>query len=142
MIINITISKTEGRAFLWSEKKLKEHHDININYDFSLKTPQIVKSRMNEDEVIRVEYSFSIVYTNPSLGYLRYEGDVDCEKTVDKIEDITDEMRTEIANKIMLRILPMALLSSQSMGLPPAVPIPLPGIKNDKETTEEQGIYQ
>lgn len=141
MIRSMAISKTEARAYLQSEKGLNEHHDININYDISLKTPTIIKSRTSEEEIIRVEYSFSIVYTNPSLGYLRYEGEVDCDKTVDKIEDVTNEMRTEIANTVMLRILPMALLSSQSMGLPPAVPIPLPRNQEQHES-KEQGIYQ
>jgi len=132
MIKSMLIRKIEMRAYMRPDE-MKKHHNININYDFVLKEPVITEDN------IRFEYNFGIVYTNPSFGYLRYEGEVDCTKTVETIKDITAELKSEVSSMVMLNVLPMALLSSRQMGLPPAVPLPLPGIPASNTPDDKKG---
>lgn len=128
MIKGIRITGTESRVFMHPEE-LKNYHHININYDFSLEQPHVVKSKSGGDDIIMVEYKFSIVYTNPSVGYLRYHGEVDL-NIEENGKNLSEERHNEIANIVMLNVLPLALLSSRSMGLPPAVPLPRPPAGN------------
>ena len=139
MISGMRITKTESQAHLRPEE-IKKHKNINITYDFSLEEPRMVKSKTGGDDIIRVEYKFSIIYTNPSMGYLRYQGEVDCPKGSEKVENITDDLRNEIATNIMLNVLPLALLSSRSMGLPPAIPLPFPPNVRSKEQQQDTEI--
>ncbi len=125
MICSMRITKTESQVFMHPDE-IQKHKTINIAYDFALEEPKIIKSKTGGKDTIGVEYKFSIIYTNPSMGHLRYQGDVVCPENVTKPSDVTDELRNEIAHTIMLNILPLALLSSRSMGLPPAVPLPFP----------------
>lgn len=125
LIRSMRITKTESQVFMHQDE-MQKHKITNIAYDFSLEDPKIIKSKTDGKDTIGIGYNFSIVYTNPSMGYLRYQGDVVCPESVNKPSDVTDELRNEIAHTIMLNILPLALLSSRSMGLPPAVPLPFP----------------
>lgn len=141
MIKGIRITGTESRVFMHPEE-LKNYHHININYDFSLEQPHVVKSKSGGDDIIMVEYKFSIVYTNPSIGYLRYRGEVDL-NIEENGKNLSEEQHNEIANTVMLNVLPLALLSSRSMGLPPAVPLPHPpaGNFNKQQQTDDRKGY-
>jgi len=133
MIKGMRILSTESQVFMHPEE-IKKYKTINIAYEFTLEEPIVIK------DVIRVEYRLAIVYSNPSMGYLRYRGEVDC--TLEKEKELTNAQRSEIAHNIMLNILPLALLSSRSMGLPPAVPLPSPPIEKEyddsKPNTKEE----
>lgn len=132
MINGMRITKTESQAYMHPDE-VKNHKKINIAYDFSLDEPRLIKSKTGLEDVFRVNYKFSIIYTNPSMGYLRYQGEVDCPIGTEKIENITEELRNEIATNIIINILPLALLSSRLMGLPPAVPLPFPPQMGEKK---------
>lgn len=136
MIKGIRITGTESKVFMQPEEHKKYHH-ININYDFSLEQPHVVKSKSGGEDIIMVEYKFSIVYTNPSIGYLRYRGEVDL-NIEENGKNLSEEQRSDIANTVMLNVLPLALLSSRSMGLPPAVPLPHPPAGFNKQRQERQ----
>ncbi len=137
MIKGMRITGTESKAYMHTEE-LKKYLHININYDFALEPPHIVKSKTGGEDIITVEYKLSIVYTNPSMGYLRYQGEVDCLNTEENAKNLSEEQRNEIANTVMLNILPLALLLSRSMGLPPAVPLPLPPKRNFNKQQQQQ----
>lgn len=134
--------KTESQVYM-HPAEMRKQQQINIAYDFSLEEPRLIKSKTSEGYIINIEYKFSIIYTNPAMGYLRYEGEIDCPENIKKAEDVTEEIKSKIAHMVMLDILPMALLSSRSMGLPPAVPLPFPPNRRatDKQETGTGGMY-
>lgn len=130
------ITKTESQMHMHPDD-IKKFKTINISYEFSIEEPRAIKSRTGKEELLQVEYTFAIVYSNPSMGYLRYQGVVDCKKINESNNDISAEVRNEIAQTIVQNILPLALLSSKAMGLPPAVPLPIPPIE---EPTHEKNL--
>lgn len=128
MIIGFSINKIESARHVPLEE-LAKFRNINVNYDINLRNPAVNKAPAGE--VLRVEYTVAINYLNPSIGYIRFEGF--CDKTggnptQEKIDwdaghaDV--QVQNEIANNMMARIIPLALLLSQNLSLPPAVPMP------------------
>jgi hypothetical protein len=96
------------------------------------------------------EYTFSINYINPSMGYIRYEGTLDYTgdggETVEQTSDeLAPELRHEMAGTIITNLIPMALLLSKAMGLPPASPLPIPEFhtakKSDRRDRMSEGMY-
>lgn len=123
-------------------EELPKYRNINVNYDINLKNPVIVKPPAGPDKVLRVEFSLTINYLNPSIGYIRFEGF--CDYAGEGPETIRSEweagraspdIQNEVANNMVARVVPHAMLIAQSLSLPPAVPLPM---INFQKTTEEQ----
>lgn len=129
MIVGFSISKMESARHV-SLEELARFRNINVNYDINLKNPAMAKGPTGD--VLRVEYTVAINYINPSIGYIRFEGFCDHSgSSLEKAKKDWDEgkadvnIQNEIANNMMMRIIPLALTISQSMSLPPAVPMPV-----------------
>lgn len=136
MILGMRITKTESQAHMHPDE-IKRFKTINISYEYSTEEPRTIKSKTGKEELLQIEYTFAIVYSNPSMGYLRYRGVVECQKT-DETNNISNETRNEIAQTIVQNILPLALLSSRSMGLPPAIPLPIPPVEEPIQETNRK----
>jgi hypothetical protein len=150
MITDFRIIKTESRNFV-SVEEIQNHKQININYDIQLKNPIVATTHVSgrETNVLRVEYSSAINYINPTVGVIRFEGTVDysgkedlkeLKQTWDSGEAPTD-IRNEIVNVITANVMPLALILSKSMGLPPAVPLPIIDYKNPSKPRNEPTFY-
>ena len=131
MIIGFSMNRIESARHVPMEELIK-YRNINVNYDINLKNPSIVRTYAGYDSVLRVEYSVTINYLNPTIGFIRFEGycdhaGSDVQKSYDDWEAGRPDLniQNEIANNVMMRIVPMAMLLSQNLNLPPAVPIPM-----------------
>ncbi|WP_424359869.1 hypothetical protein [Methanocella sp. MCL-LM] len=129
MIVGFNISKIESTRHVPLEE-LSKFRNINVNYDINLRNPTVNKAPAGE--VLRVEYTVAINYINPSIGYIRFEGFCDkvggnpAQEKADWDAGRADvQVQNEIANNMMARIIPLALLLSQNLSLPPAVPMPV-----------------
>jgi hypothetical protein len=144
MFVGFTISKIESARYVPLED-LGKYSNINVNYDINLRNPAV--ARMQGGPVLRIEYSVSINYFNPSIGHIRFEGF--CDHAGSDPEHAKKEwdagradvsIQNEVANNMMARIIPLAMLLSQNLSLPPAVPLPVinfqkpagPGPSGDK----------
>ncbi|MCD1295658.1 hypothetical protein CUJ83_11685 [Methanocella sp. CWC-04] len=131
MIIGFTINKIESARHVPLEE-LSKYKNINVNYDLNLRNLSVVKSPAVPEKVLRVEYTVTINYLNPSIGYIRFEGYCDhaggdAEKAFKDWESGKADtgIQNEVANNMMVRITPLAMLLSQNLNLPPAVPVPV-----------------
>lgn len=131
MIIGFNISKIESTRHVPPEE-LHKFRNINVNYDINLRNPSVVTLPNVPGKLLRVEYSVTINYLNPSIGFIRFEGfcdhaGTDAEKTHKDWEagNADVNVQNEVANNIMARLVPLAMLISQNLNLPPAVPIPI-----------------
>ncbi|WP_174590540.1 hypothetical protein [Methanocella conradii] len=131
MIVGFAINKIESARHV-SLEELPKYRNINVNYDINLRNLSAVKPPMGPDKVLRIEYSITINYFNPSIGFIRFEGF--CDYAGGNVEKILKEweggrpdvaVQNEAANNMMARIIPLAMLISQSLCLPPAAPLPV-----------------
>ncbi|AFD00390.1 hypothetical protein Mtc_1641 [Methanocella conradii HZ254] len=131
MIVGFAINKIESARHV-SLEELPKYRNINVNYDINLRNLSAVKPPMGPDKVLRIEYSITINYFSPSIGFIRFEGF--CDYAGGNIEKILKEweggrpdvaVQNEAANNVMARIIPLAMLISQSLCLPPATPLPV-----------------
>jgi len=131
MIVGFAISKIESARHVPLED-LQKYRNINVNYDINMRNLSVAKSPASHDKVLRIEYAISINYINPSIGFIRFEGfcdhaGTDAEKTLKAWEEgkADMEIQNEVANNMMARIIPLAMLISQNLCLPPAAPLPV-----------------
>jgi hypothetical protein len=131
MIIGFGINKLESARHVPVEE-LPKYRNINVNYDLNLRNLSIVTPPGSNNKILRIEYTVTINYFNPSIGYIRFEGycdhsSLDPEKIYHDWESGNADInvQNEVANNMMLRITPLAMLISQNLCLPPAVPVPV-----------------
>ncbi|MDD5453890.1 MAG: hypothetical protein PHW62_00095 [Candidatus Ratteibacteria bacterium] len=134
ILLGVRIIKTAAEVFMHRDD-MKKYRQLNISYEFSMDELAIDRLKLNgADKVVGIPYSFSIIYTNPSMGRLNYQGEVDCQNNNQTDERTEEDLRNEIAYNITLNILPVALIASTSLGLPPPFPLPAPP---RRETTKK-----
>ena len=139
------------------EDEIQKYKNVNINYDINIKNSSIVerKAPFGGMQVLQVEYVMAINYLSPNIGHIRFEGSADYRPpdgfklTLQEIKEKWDsgaappEVQNEVANSIMHNIAPVAMILSQRLGLPPAVPLPNINFqaKNDAGKTEFKSYY-
>ena len=73
MIVGFVINKIESARHVPLEEPSK-YRNINGNYDINLGNLSAVRVPMAPEKVLRLEYSVTINYINPSIGFIRFEG--------------------------------------------------------------------
>jgi hypothetical protein len=148
MIVGFVINKIESARHVPLEE-LQKFRNINVNYDINLRNLSTVKSPMGHDKVLRIEYSVTINYLNPSIGFIRFEGFCDhgggnVEKTLKDWEQGKPDtgIQNEVANNMMARIIPLAMLISQNLCLPPAAPLPVINFQKPEDAVEKDKFDQ
>lgn len=143
MIVGFVINKVESARHVPLEE-LQKYRNINVNYDINLRNLSAVKVPVAPEKVLRIEYSVSINYINPSIGYIRFEGYCDyasphVDKTLKDWEQGKPDIaiQNEVSNNMMARIIPLAMLLSQNLCLPPAAPLPVINFQKPGETVEK-----
>jgi hypothetical protein len=128
MFVGFSISKIESARHVPLEE-LGKYRNINVNYDINLRNPAI--AHLPGGEVLRVEFTVAINYLNPSIGFIRFEGFCDHvggdnQKAKQEWEagKADPAIQNEIANNMVARIAPLAMLIAQNLSLPPVVPLP------------------
>ena len=142
MIVGFAINKVESARHVPLEE-LQKYRNINVNYDINLRNPSAVKIPVVPEKVLRIEYSVAINYINPSIGFIRFEGHCDyagsrVEKTLKEWEQGKPDIaiQNEISNNMIARIIPLAMLLSQNLSLPPAAPLPVINFQKPGEPGE------
>lgn len=134
MIIGFQLREIDSKIFEDAEE-LRKYQSININYDINLSGSSVVEKQtaFGKMDVLRVRYTFSINYLNPNIGHIRFEGTADYfdqKRSASQLKDEWDkgraptDVQNEIANAVILNLIPLALTISQRLGLPPSVPLP------------------
>jgi hypothetical protein len=131
MILGFVINKVESERLVPLDE-LSKYRNINVNYDINLRNLSVIKPAAGPKEVLRIEYSVTINYLNPTIGFIRFEGFCDHTGTDAEVTRKDWEagkpdtnVQNEIANNMMARIIPLAMLISQNLCLPPAAPLPV-----------------
>jgi len=143
MIVGFAINKVESARHVPLEE-LQKHRNINVNYDINLRNPSTIKVPVVPEKVLRIEFGVTINYINPSIGFIRFEGHCDyAGPHVDKTLKEWDEgkpdiaIQNEISNNMIARIIPLAMLLSQNLSLPPAAPLPVINFQKPGEAGEK-----
>lgn len=148
MIVGFAINKIESARHVALEE-LSKYRNINVNYDINLRNLSVVKLPIAPEKVLRIEYSITINYLNPSIGFIRFEGFCDhvggdAERTLHEWEagQADPAIQNEVANNMMARVIPMAMLISQSLCLPPASPLPVINFQKPEEMATKDKFDQ
>lgn len=148
MIVGFVINKIESARHVPLEE-LQKYRNINVNYDINLRNLSVVKAPAGPDKVLRIEYGVTINYLNPSIGFIRFEGFCDysglnVDKTYNEWEQGRPDsgVQNEVANNMMARIIPLAMLISQNLCLPPAAPMPVINFQKPGEAPEKDKFDQ
>lgn len=129
MFVGFSISKIESARHVPLEE-LAKFRNVNVNYDINLRNPSVIHNPAGD--LLRVEFSVAINYLNPSTGFIRFEGfcdraggDSGKAKAEWDAGRADPAIQNEIANNMVARIVPLAMLLAQNLSLPPAVPLPV-----------------
>ncbi len=68
MILGFVINKVESERLVPLDE-LSKYRNINVNYDINLRNLSVIKPAMGPKEVLRIEYSVTINYLNPTIGF-------------------------------------------------------------------------
>ncbi len=135
----------ESRAYLPPEE-ITKHRTINIRNEITIKSSTITKSSQISGEVpvLKVEWILSVDYLNPSIGYIRLTGVMNCRYKDPEliIKEMPVDVRNEISNAILLNMASYLIETSKFHNLPS--PIPIPRIEYDKQLLEKKadnGMY-
>lgn len=147
MILGFVINKVESERLVPLDE-LSKYRNINVNYDINLRNLSVIKPAMGPKEVLRIEYSVTINYLNPTIGFIRFEGfcdhtGMDAEVTRKDWEAGKPDtnVQNEIANNMMARIIPLAMLISQNLCLPPAAPLPVITFQKQGEAPAKESKF-
>ncbi|OPY28822.1 MAG: hypothetical protein A4E28_01283 [Methanocella sp. PtaU1.Bin125] len=145
MFVGFSISKIETARHVPLEE-LAKYRNINVNYDINLRNPSAVRGPAGD--LLRVEFTVAINYLNPSIGFIRFEGYCDrAGGDAGKAKEEWDAGRAdpviqnEIANNMVARIVPLAMLLAQNLSLPPAVPLPVINFQKPGETRPREDKF-
>ncbi len=145
MFVGFSISKIESARQVPLEE-LAKYRNINVNYDINLRNPSVVRGQTGE--LLRVEYTVAINYLNPSIGFIRFEGfcdhaggDTGKAKSEWDAGHADPAIQNEIANNMVARIVPLAMLLAQNLSLPPAVPLPVINFQKPAEARPHEDKF-
>ena len=143
MIVGFAINKIESARHVPLED-LQKSRNINVNYDINMRNLAVVKSPVSHDNVLRIEFAIAINYINPSIGFIRFEGfcdyaGPDAQKSKNEWDAGHPDpgIQNEVANNMMARVIPTAMLISQNLCLPPAAPLPVINFQKQGEGGEK-----
>ncbi len=145
MFVGFSISKIESARQVPLEE-LAKNRNINVNYDINLRNPSVAHGPSGD--LLRVEYTVAINYLNPSIGFIRFEGFCDhAGSDTGKAKSDWDAghadaaIQNEIANNMVARIVPLAMLLAQNLSLPPAVPLPVINFQKPAEARPHEDKF-
>lgn len=137
MITNISVTKIESKIYP-SNLSPKCNVALNIN----LRDPDIIfqKTSFGNKNFLVTKYLLSVNYLEPSMGYIIVEGDIfyylEHPKLLEIKENwntaVSNEVKNEIANTLLLSNMPFIIDISQKLKLP--LPIALPQINFNTPT--------
>ena len=141
MIKNFNVKGFEAKSF-----DTDNYDNIAVNMGLTFSKPTM------ENGVINIGFVLDFVFVNPSLGYIKYIGDVDYVDDKGKTKELfaswikeepSDKAVVEIGNMITVSLTPISLMVGNLMDLPPVIRLPkLGGKMNIKKTKhEEPDIY-
>ena len=148
MILGLVINKMESERHVPLDE-LARYRNINVNYDINMRNLAIVKPAGAQKELLRIEYTVAINYLNPSIGFIRFEGfcdyaGTDVERTKKDWESGNPDLnvQNEVSNNMMARLIPIAMILSQNLCLPPAAPLPVINYQKPGEAPKESKFDQ
>jgi hypothetical protein len=131
VITGFNITKIQLQSYNYGKVE-----NVSINQELKLGKPPMVTTQstpFGERNTLRTEFSLKINYISPSIGYIIFEGFVDCihgDSDIIRSEwdnpnnQVVNKMKTECGNAIFQNVIPLALLLSNRVNLPPVIPLP------------------
>lgn len=127
MILNFNITQIETKAYM-SPEEIHKYHNINITNEINIKDPSIIKSSQISGEIpiLKVNWSLSINYLNPSMGYIRFTGIMNCRYKDPEplLTELPVNIKNEMANAILLNMASYLIETAKLHNLPSPIPIP------------------
>lgn len=127
MILNIHLTSVETKTYMKPEK-MQTHHHININNEINITNPSITKSShlSGEIPILKVEWSLVVSYLNPSMGYIRFKGTMNChyKDPESMLAILPIDVRNEISNTILTNMAAYLIETAKFHSLPSPIPIP------------------
>lgn len=148
MITGFSIKKIELRSHPENSQGVNISHELKINAPAIITQP----TPFGDKTILRIDYSLNIMYLNPSMGYMIFEGtidhyghdNVDTSRWYDKManDDKVNAIKNESAASIMQNIIPIAIMLSSRAGLPSVLPIPMIqfGVKPDDTNNKTEDM--
>lgn len=144
MILNLNLSQIETRVYMSPEEMLK-YHSINITNEINIKNQSITKSSDISDEIpiLKVNWTLSINYINPSMGYIRLTGIMNCKYKDPEtlLTELPVKIKNEMANAIFLNMASYLIETAKLHNLPSPIHIPKVDFGNIRKKDEITG-YQ
>ncbi len=146
MILNIHLTSIETKVYMKPEE-MYAYHAINIQNEININNPSVAKSSnlSGEIPILKVEWSLSVNYLNPSLGYIRFKGTMNChyKDPESMITVLPVDVRNEISNTILTSMAAYLIETAKFHSLPSPIPIPKVdfGQATPQKKTDNDALY-
>lgn len=127
MILNFHLKSIETKTYM-SPEEMHNYHQINIQNEININNPSLSKSSnlSGEIPILKVEWSLSVNYLNPSLGYIRLVGTINChyKDPESMLKVLPIDVRNEISNSVLTNMAAYLIETAKFHNLPSPIPIP------------------
>jgi len=127
MILNMYVNLIETKVYM-SPEEISKYTNINVANEINMNKPSIVKIFIESTEIpiLKVNWSMSINYLNPNIGYIRLNGIINCQykEPETMLIDLPNNVKNEISNAILFTLASYIIETARLHNLPSPIPIP------------------
>jgi len=134
MILNLHVKSIETKVYM-SQEEISKHHNINVSNEITINSP----SSVGEQDIVKVNWTLSITYLNPSIGYIRIIGTMDCkyDNPTFLLKNIPNDIKSEMTNTILFNLASYLIDTAKLHNIPSPIPIPKITFGEPKKTNSE-----
>ena len=141
MILNLYITSMETKVYV-SPEEISKYNNINMRLELNINKQTIVKIFINSIEIpiLKINWSMSVNYLNPNIGYIRLSGIINCQYKDPEtmLTNLPNDVKNEISNAILITLASYIIETSRLHNLPS--PIPIPKIDFNKTNNDIKNI--
>ncbi len=138
MITNLYIKSIETKVYM-PQEELSKHHNINITNEININNPSLI----GEPAMLKVNWSLSINYLNPSIGYIRVTGIINYKHNSPEslLKTLPNDIKNEMANAILANFASYLIETAKLHNIPSPIPLPRVNFEELKKDNANTGYH-
>ncbi len=138
MILNLYVKSIETKVYM-PQEELSKHHNINITNEININNPSLI----GEPAMLKVNWSLSINYLNPSIGYIRLTGAINYSHSEPEslLKILPNDIKNEMANAILANFASYLIETAKLHNIPSPIPLPRITFEEVKKNNTNTGYH-
>ncbi len=138
MITNLYVKSIETKVYM-TQEELSKHHNINIANEINISNPSLI----GVPAMLRVNWSLSINYLNPSIGYIRVTGTINYNHNSPEslLKTLPNDIKSQMANTILTNLASYLIETAKLHNIPSPIPLPRITFEDAKKNNINTGYH-